>query len=120
MSEQQDRDRQVHAELPGVVQLVRITFVYQITYAEPVKLTYGPIRFLPWKAAVTVVDGKTDSVKVEGPRAKKDGTAGKRWFDNRYRPGSAYRQDEIAAWVLELAARAEQRYAAMTSAVEER
>ncbi|WBB94144.1 hypothetical protein [Verrucosispora sp. WMMC514] len=55
---------------------VVVTRSYSVTGADPTPMRYGSIRILPDTVTVTFTNGTPTRLVIEGPNAKKDGTAG--------------------------------------------
>jgi hypothetical protein len=86
-----------------------ITFTYTVEDTEPIKLPYATSRYLPTTAVVQVNDGKATRIVLSGPHARKDGSAGERFYEKDY--GLSWEQNKLPAWALDLADKAERQYA---------
>ncbi|WP_341719880.1 hypothetical protein QQG74_09340 [Micromonospora sp. FIMYZ51] len=57
---------------------------YEVVDAEPVDNQHSSVRIIPTKVTVTFVNGVAVRVVIEGPNAKKDGTAGVNRHEESY------------------------------------
>lgn len=86
-------------EITKTEEVTEVTRRYSVTNADPIKRMYGASRIIPDVVVVTFVDGEFQSLKILGPIAKKDGTAGQSHSDSTYYDWNA---DQIPDWAVPL------------------